>query len=98
MRKPTLALNPRLGNAVSVEPDRTLLADPVLGSLRTVYDRYFSDVFGFEESHHFHFDGIVEGLPERDVSMHLHEVQKAAREVMSRMVLTPPERNPTAVR
>ena len=66
----------------------------VLGSLRTVYDRYFADVFGFEETHRFHFDGIVEDLPERDVSMFLYEVEKAAREVMSRMVLAPPERHP----
>jgi len=66
----------------------------VLGSLRTVYDRYFADVFGFGETHRFHFDGVVEDLPERDVSMHLFAVEQAAREVMSRMVLTPPERHP----
>jgi NAD(P)H dehydrogenase (quinone) len=66
----------------------------VLGSLRTVYDRYFSDVFGFVETHRFHFDGIVEDLPARDVAMHLHEVENAAREVMSRMVPTPPDRHP----
>ena len=66
----------------------------VLGSLRTVYDRYFADVFGFEESHRFHFDGIAEDLPERDVALHLHEAEKAAREVMSRMVPGPPNRDP----
>ena len=66
----------------------------VLGSLRTVYDRYFSDVFGFVETHRFHFDGVTENLPERDVAMHLREVEKAAREVMSRMVPTPPDRHP----
>jgi NAD(P)H dehydrogenase (quinone) len=66
----------------------------VLGSLRTVYDRYFSDVFGFVETHRFHFDGITESLPERDVAMHLHQVEKAAREIMSRMVATPPDRDP----
>lgn len=66
----------------------------VLGSLRTVYDRYFADVFGFDETHRFHFDGVVEDLPERDVSMHLHAVEQAAREVISRMVLTPPDRHP----
>ena len=37
---------------------------------------------------------IGEDLPERDVSMHLHAVEQAAREVMSRMVLTPPDRHP----
>jgi NAD(P)H dehydrogenase (quinone) len=66
----------------------------VLGSLRTVYDRYFADVFGFEEVHHYHFDGVVEDLPERDVAMHLHAVEQAAREVMSRMVFAPPDRDP----
>lgn len=66
----------------------------VLGSLRTIYDRYFSEVFGFAETHHYHFDGVVEDLPERDVAMHLHAVEQAAREVMSRMVLTPPDRDP----
>ena len=66
----------------------------VLGSLRTVYDRYFADVFGFVETHRFHFDGVTDGITERDVAMHLHEVEKAAREVMSRMVPGAPERNP----
>ncbi len=66
----------------------------VLGSLRTIYDRYFADVFGFGETHRYHFDGVVEDLPERDVSMHLHAVEQAAREVMSRMMLMPPERHP----
>ena len=66
----------------------------VLGSLRTVYDRYFSDVFGFVETHRFHFDGITENMPERDVAMHLHQVEKAAREVMSRMIAAPPDRHP----
>ena len=66
----------------------------VLGSLRTVHDRYFADVFGFAETHRYHFDGIAEGLPERDLSLFLHEVDKAAREVMSRMIDGPPERHP----
>ena len=66
----------------------------VLGSLRTVYDRYFADVFGFAETHRFHFDGVTDDIPERDVSQHLHEVDKAAREVMSRMVVRPPDRHP----
>jgi len=57
----------------------------VLGSLRTVYDRYLSDVFGFAETARYHFDGITADLPERDVRQHLAEVDKAAREVMSRL-------------
>lgn len=66
----------------------------VLTSLRTVYDRYLAGVFGFTETHHYHFDGVTEDLPERDVRMHLLEVDKAAREVMSRMVVCPPDRHP----
>ena len=66
----------------------------VLGSLRTVYDRYFAEVFGFGETHRFHFDGVTENLPERDAAMHLHEVEKAANEVVSRMVAAPPDRDP----
>jgi NAD(P)H dehydrogenase (quinone) len=66
----------------------------VLGSLRTIYDRYFSEVFGFEETHHYHFDGVVEDLPEQDVATHLQAVEQAACEVMSRMVVTPPDRHP----
>lgn len=57
----------------------------VLGSLRTVYDRYFADVFGFTETHRYHFDGVTDGVPEREIRTHLAEVEKAARDVMSRM-------------
>ena len=57
----------------------------VLGSLRTVYDRYFADVFGFTETHRFHFDGITDDLPAREAEVHLGEVDKAALEVMRRM-------------
>lgn len=66
----------------------------VLGSLRTVYDRYFADVFGFSETHRYHFDGVTDDIPERDVSMHLHEVEKAARDVMARLAGGPPDRDP----
>lgn len=66
----------------------------VLGSLRTVYDRYFAEVFGFEETHRYHFDGIGENLPERDLRMHLHDVEKAATEVLARMAGGPPDRDP----
>jgi NAD(P)H dehydrogenase (quinone) len=78
----------------SGSPKAWLSEKGVLGSLRTVYDRYFADVFGFEETHRFHFDGVVEDLPEHEVSMHLRAVEQAAREVVSRMVVTPPERHP----
>jgi NAD(P)H dehydrogenase (quinone) len=66
----------------------------VLGSLRTIYNRYFAEVFGFNETHAFHFDGVTEDIPDREIRMHLLEVEKAAREVMSRMIAGPPPRNP----
>lgn len=68
----------------------------VLGSLRTVYDRYFSEVFGFTETHRFHFDGVVDDLPEHDVALHLREVEKAACDVICRMAPGAPKRNPNA--
>ena len=64
----------------------------VLGSLRTVYDRYFADVFGFAETHRYHFDGVTDDIPERDVAMHLRETEKAALEVMARMACCVPDR------
>ena len=57
----------------------------ILSSLRTVYDRYLSDVFGFVETARYHFDGVTPDLSERDFRQHLFEVEKAAREVMSRL-------------
>lgn len=66
----------------------------VLGSLRTVYDRYLADVFGFTETHRFHFDGVTAEIPEREVRMHLANVEKAAREVMARMQPGSPDRDP----
>ncbi|MEO6152338.1 MAG: NAD(P)H-dependent oxidoreductase [Croceibacterium sp.] len=65
----------------------------VLGSLRTVYDRYLADVFGFAETARYHFDGITPELPERDFKQNMFEVEKAALEVMSRLV---PSRQATA--
>jgi NAD(P)H dehydrogenase (quinone) len=66
----------------------------VLGSLRTVYDRYLAEVFGFTETHRFHFDGVTADMPEREVRMHLGNAEKAAREVMARMVPGCPDRDP----
>jgi NAD(P)H dehydrogenase (quinone) len=68
----------------------------VLGSLRTIYDRYFAEVFGFAETHSYHFDGVTADIPERDVRGHLLEVEKAAREIMSRITPGPPPLNPNA--
>ena len=66
----------------------------VLGSLRTVFCRYLSEVFGFAEAHVYHFDGVTADAGERDIVMHLHDVEKAAREVMSRLKPGPPPRDP----
>jgi NAD(P)H dehydrogenase (quinone) len=57
----------------------------VLGSLRNIFDRYIADVFAFDETHHYHFDGVRPGLPERDYLLHLAEVDEAAREVLARV-------------
>ena len=57
----------------------------VLNSLRTVYDRYLAEVFGFPETARYHFDGVGPDTSERDIRMHLSEAENAAREVMSRL-------------
>lgn len=57
----------------------------VLGSLRTVYDRYLMDVFQFSETGRYHLDGISSDLPEREFRQHLLEVKNAARDVMARL-------------
>ncbi len=67
----------------------------VLGSLRTIYDRYFSDVFGFEETHRYHFDGVTDDIPKRDIAMHLNTAENGAREVMARMAVAERTRHPS---
>jgi NAD(P)H dehydrogenase (quinone) len=57
----------------------------VLGSLRNVFDRYMADVFGLAETHHYHFDGVQPGLPERDYRFQLAEVDQAVGEVLARI-------------
>ena len=57
----------------------------VLGSLRNVFDRYMADVFGLAETHHYHYDGVQPGLPERDYRFQLAEVGEAAGEVLARI-------------
>jgi NAD(P)H dehydrogenase (quinone) len=57
----------------------------VLESLRTVYDRYLGEVFGLPETHHFHFDGVQPGLPERDYRFHLAQAGEAAVKVLGRI-------------
>jgi NAD(P)H dehydrogenase (quinone) len=57
----------------------------VLESLRNVFDRYVGEVFGLPETHHYHFDGVQPGLPERDYRFHLAKVDEAADEVLARV-------------
>jgi NAD(P)H dehydrogenase (quinone) len=66
----------------------------VLGSLRTVYDRYMAEVFGFVETQRFHFEGVTPDATERDIRMHLHQVETATREVLSRMAGGPRDPDP----
>lgn len=56
----------------------------ILRSLRTVYDRYLADVFGFAETSNYHFDGVTPDIPEREVRQHLLEVDQIAHQVMAR--------------
>jgi NAD(P)H dehydrogenase (quinone) len=60
----------------------------VLGSLRTVFDRYLSEVFGFADTARYHFDGVGPEMEEKDVRFHLAEAEKAAKEVMARVTET----------
>jgi NAD(P)H dehydrogenase (quinone) len=90
-----LLVGKRLVSLTSSGSMRAWLAEKgVLGSLRTVYDRYFAEVFGFVETHRFHFDGVTDTVPEREIRMHLNMVEKAARDVMSRMIPGPPPLDP----
>ena len=65
----------------------------VLGSLRTVFDRYLSDVFGFTETARYHFDGVGPDMTAHDAERHLLEVDRAARDIMARLrpAWNPPE-------
>ena len=85
----------RLVSLTSSGSMRAWLAEKgVLGSLRTVYDRYLAEVFGFVETHSYHFDGVTSDIPERDIRMHLLDVEKAACEAICRMIPGPPPRDP----
>jgi len=85
----------RLVSLTSSGGSRAWLAEKgVLGSLRTVYHRYLAEVFRLSETHIYHFDGVTEDLPERDFRAHLFEVEKAANEVVSRMLPGAPPLDP----
>lgn len=70
----------------------------VLGSLRNVFSKYLAEVFGFADTSSYHFDGVTADIPEREIRMHLHGVETAAREVMSRIVPSPEDVAPDAKR
>jgi len=55
----------------------------VLESLRNLFDRYLGEVFDLTETHHYHFDGVQPGLPERDYAFHLADAENAAVEVLA---------------
>ena len=57
----------------------------VLESLRNLFDRYLGEVFGLPETHHYHFDGVQPGLPERDYRFHLAKADYAAEETLGRI-------------
>jgi hypothetical protein len=54
-------------------------------SLRNLFDRYLGEVFGLPETHHYHFDGVQPGLPERDYRFHLAKADYAAEEILGRI-------------
>ena len=66
----------------------------MLGSLRTVYDRYMADVFGFIDTHRYHLDGVSSETPERELRMLLLRVENAANDVIARIKGGPPDRDP----
>ena len=57
----------------------------VMESLRNLFDRYLGEVFGLPETHHYHFDGVQPGLPERDYRFHLAKADYAAEEILGRI-------------
>ncbi|MGN3974838.1 NAD(P)H-dependent oxidoreductase [Tsuneonella sp. SYSU-LHT278] len=66
----------------------------VPASLRTIFDRYQSEVLGFSESRRHHFDGITETTPPEEIREHLAAVEAAAGEVIKRLANGPPEIDP----
>lgn len=66
----------------------------VLSSLRTVYDRYFAEVFGFAETHHYHLESVTPDITAQEVGAHFAKVEEAARDVTRRILGGPPDRDP----
>jgi NAD(P)H dehydrogenase (quinone) len=55
----------------------------VMMSLRNLFDRYLSEVFGLPETHSYHFDGITQDMSRKDAAFHLAAVDDAAKAVMA---------------
>jgi NAD(P)H dehydrogenase (quinone) len=55
----------------------------VLMSLRNLFERYLSEVFGLPESHSYHFDGISPGMSDKDARYHLAAVDNAAKATLA---------------
>lgn len=60
----------------------------VLTSMQNLFDRYLKEVFGLAGTDRYHFDGITPATPEREIRAHLADVERSAREVMSRFVFS----------
>ena len=55
----------------------------VMNSLRNLFERYLSEVFGLPETHSYHFDGITQGMSEKDAAYHLSSAGEAARTILA---------------
>ena len=58
----------------------------VLTSVQNLFDRYLKEVFGLAGTDRYHFDRIALETPQRKIRAHLAQVERAARDVMSRLV------------
>jgi len=55
----------------------------VMLSLRNLFERYLSEVFGLPETHSYHFDGITQEMDEKDAAFHLAQADEAAKAVLA---------------
>ena len=60
-----------------------LHATGVMNSLRNLFERYLSEVFGLPETHSYHFDGITQSMSEKDAAYHLSSAGEAARTILA---------------
>lgn len=64
----------------------------VMMSLQNLFDHYLADVFDLKATEHYHFDGVSPDAKRWEMSMHLNDVEKAARHVLT--LLDPTLRQP----